>query len=103
MHSVRFVNNWLERKCSFMHRVRARSLARAVEALLGGGKLSLTHLGRWLPGASYEKHRIKSVDRLLGNRHLHGERREVYRRLAHELLGGSQRPVIVVDWSDGCQ
>jgi hypothetical protein len=101
MHSLRFVNNWLERKCSFVHRARARSLGRAVEALLGGGKLSLTHLGRSLSGPSYEKHRIKSVDRLLGNRHLHGERLEVYRRLAHELLRGSQRPVIVVDWSDG--
>lgn len=101
MHGLRFINNWLERKCSFMHRTRARCLARAVEALLSGGKLSLTHLGRWLAGPSYEKHRIKSVDRLLGNRHLHGERLEVYRRLTHELLKGSSRPVILVDWSDG--
>ena len=94
MHSVRFVNNWLMRKCSFMHRARARSLGRAVGALLSGGKLSLTHLGRSLSGASYEKHRIKSMDRLLGNGHLHNERLEVYRRLAGELLSCSQRPVV---------
>ena len=101
MHAVRFVNKWLERKCSFVHRARARVLARTVGALLQGGKLSLTHLGRWLPGSGYEKHRIKSVDRLLGNGHLHRERVAVYRELAHEVLAGSPRPVLVVGWSDG--
>jgi hypothetical protein len=101
MHAVRFVNKWLERKCSFVHRARARVLARTVGALLQGEKLSLTHLGRWLPGLGYEKHRIKSVDRLLGNGHLHRERVAVYRELAHEVLAGSPRPVLVVGWSDG--
>ncbi len=50
---------------------------------------------------SYEKHRIKSVDRLLGNRHLHAERIEVYAALAAEVLSETDRPVLVVDWSDG--
>ena len=101
MHTVRFVNHWLERKCSFMHQARAWSLSRTVGGLLRGGKLSLTHLGRSLVADSYEKHRIKSVDRLLGNRHLHAERIEVYAALARELLSDTPTPVLVVDWADG--
>ena len=101
MHTVRFVNRWLERKCSFMHQVRARSLSRTVDGLLRGGKLSLTHLGRSLVAGCYEKHRIKSVDRLLGNPHLHAERIEVYAALAREMLLATPTPVLVVDWADG--
>jgi hypothetical protein len=75
-------------------------LVRVVRALLAGGKLSLTHLGRSLSGPARVKHQIKAVDRLLGNRHLQRERDGIYRALAKTLLFGSNRPVIVVDWSD---
>jgi len=71
-----------------------------VRALLTGGKLSLTHLGRSLDGAAQTKHQIKAVDRLLGNRHLHGERDGIYQAIARSLLLGNKRPVIIVDWSD---
>jgi hypothetical protein len=65
-----------------------------------GGKLALTHLGRSLNGAAKEKHQIKAVDRLLGNRHLHSERDAIYAAIARTLLLGNLRPVVIVDWSD---
>jgi hypothetical protein len=38
-------------------------------------------------------------DRLLSNRHLHREREQIYADMARWLLR-SERPVIVIDWSD---
>ena len=82
------------------HRMRERSLLRTVEALVLGAPLSVTALGRERGGASEEKHRIKAVDELLRNRHLHRERLGIYRQMAHRVLCGERSVVIAVDWSD---
>jgi hypothetical protein len=100
MHSIILLQRWLERNTAFMHRRRAASLTAVVGGLLRDGKLTLSHLGRAVCGASHAKHKIKRVDRLLGNSHLHRERAAVYRALAQWLLRGVERPVILVDWSD---
>jgi hypothetical protein len=100
MHSTRLLQRWLERNTAFMHRCRAASLTAVVGGLLRGGRLTLSHLGRALCGASHTKHKIKRVDRLLGNSHLHREHTAIYRALAQWLLRGVEQPVIVVDWSD---
>lgn len=71
-----------------------------VDALLQGKKLSVTGLGRSMPGAGYEKHQIKKADRLIGNTQLNQERPLIYRALAHLLIGQFRQPVIHVDWSD---
>ncbi|HEY9153558.1 MAG TPA: IS4 family transposase [Opitutaceae bacterium] len=99
MHT-KFLSQWLSNRTVVGHATRAAALVRVVRALLTGGKLSLTHLGRSLEGAAQTKHQIKAVDRLLGNRHLHGERDGIYRAIAQSLLIGNKRPVIIVDWSD---
>ena len=57
------------------HRARENALLKLVNALLDGGKLSVTELGRHRAGSAYEKHHIKAADRLLANRHLHAEER----------------------------
>ena len=100
MHALRLLENWLERNAVIGHRARVHALVRVVDALLSGGKLALTHLGRHRGGRAFVKHHIKAVDRLLGNRHLHRERHGVYRALARTVLGGVARPVILVDWAD---
>src|SRR5262245_51662698 len=100
MHAVQFLSQWLRVKAVIPHAARSAALVRVVRALLACGKLSLTHLGRSLPGAARVKHQIKAVDRLLGNQHLHRERDGIYRAIAQTLLWGNKRPVIVVDWSD---
>lgn len=100
MHPVRLVQKWFERNIAFMHCTRAAALVSAVAGLLRGGTVTLTHLGRALGGAGHTKHKIKRVDRPLGNRRLHGEQRLVYAAFAAWLLNGIERPAIVVDWSD---
>lgn len=99
MHT-KLLSQWLGDRTVVGHATRAAALVRVVRALLTGGKLSLTHLGRSLDGGAHTKHQIKAVDRLLGNRHLHGELDGIYRAIARTLLIGNKRPVIIVDWSD---
>jgi len=85
-----------------VERVDLRRLAvvlALVDALLAGGRLSLTALGRALASDAAPKHRIKRVDRFLGNRHGRRERVLFYSALARRLLGQSRRPVVLLDWT----
>ena len=100
MHAMSLLEKWLQGNAVIGHQARVAALVRVVGALLSGGKLALTHLGRHRAGRAFVKHHIKAVDRLLGNRHLHQEREGVYRALARSVLGKVARPVILVDWAD---
>lgn len=100
MHVTQFLSRWLSERTLIGHQARAFALVRAVQALVSGSKLSLTHLGRRREGAAHVKHHIKAIDRLLGNERLHAERDGIYRALAASLLHGVREPVVLVDWSD---
>ena len=82
-----------------VHGARMKSLWAATRAAVSGGELWLTALGRHLPSAAKEKHAIKRVDRLLGNRSLLRELPSLYKWLATYIIGCSPRPVVLVDWS----
>jgi hypothetical protein len=62
--------------------------------------LTLTGLARAWPDAERIAGPLKKVDRLLGNRHLQGERAELYAAMTRLLLAALPEPVIVVDWSE---
>jgi len=62
--------------------------------------ITLTGLGRRLFSSAKIKHKIKKVDRLLGNKHLQNKRVEIYRQLSRRLIGKRKTPNIIVDWSD---
>jgi Transposase DDE domain len=97
---AKLLSQWIGNHTVIRHATRATALVRVVGALLTGGRLSLTHLGRSLDSKAHVKHQIKAVDRLLGNQHLHEERNDIYRAIAASLLRGIKRPIILVDWSD---
>ena len=82
-----------------IHAQRRRAVFRAVEGLVDGGGLWLTGLGRALPGACVDKHRIKAADRLLGNAALWRELSAFYRVLFVWLCKHNKRPVVLVDWT----
>ena len=94
------VQQLLEAVCPGMHRVRRASLAASVLGALRGRRLTVTAIGRALPGRTSHKHGIKRADRLLSNRHLHAQRVRHYQGLCRSLIGASSRPVLLVDWSD---
>lgn len=99
MRASRVLQKCLSDSLEPMHRARSRVLLRAVEALIAGRRLTLMDVARSWPGAERVRAPLKAMDRLLGNRHLHAEREQVYAGMAHWLVRSPQ-PVIVIDWSD---
>jgi hypothetical protein len=86
--------------CSgFVHAARLAAVVRSVEGIVQGGRLTPATIGRNLPGSAKPKHGIKSVDRLLGSLHMARDRLFILLALAHRLLRGCARPVILIDWT----
>jgi hypothetical protein len=98
MHVVKLLHKQLEKTCT-IHKKRLSSLFDIVETAMRTQYVTLTGLGRRLPTSTILKHKIKKVDRLLGNKHLQKERIEIYKQLGRLLIGKRIRPLIIVDWS----
>ena len=99
MRASRVLQKCLVRSLEPMHESRSRVLLRSVEGLLAGRRLTLMDVARAWPDAERVRAPLKAFDRLLSNRHLHRERETIYADMARWLLR-SERPVIVIDWSD---
>jgi len=99
MRASRVLQKCLGRSLESMHEARSRVLLRSVEALLASRRLTLMDVARAWPDAERVRAPLKAFDRLLSNRHLHREREQIYADMARWLLR-SERPVIVIDWSD---
>ena len=74
MQTVQFLHAAFAKALPTIHARRLEALMAAVAALLQGRCLTLTALGRSLPGSAWPRHAIKRIDRLLGNRQLQAER-----------------------------
>ena len=99
MRATRILRSILgERLLETIHSVRRSAVFFAVGALMRGGRLSLTGIGRAAVSRVSPKHNVKRVDRLLGNRHLHGERAIFGRALASRLFGNGEA-VVLIDWT----
>lgn len=100
MQGITVLQRYLQTACVALHAKRVEGLFAAVEALILGGRLTVTGLGRALRSGTTVKHAIKRMDRLLSNTRLQGEREQIHAAMIHWLLGAQTQPVIVVDWSD---
>ena len=72
MQVVMIVRRDLKTTCASMPATRLTVLCVAVEALIHGGRLTVTGLGRAGRGRTTVKHTIKRMDRLLSNGQLYG-------------------------------
>jgi hypothetical protein len=99
MQTHRIVARLLDCCSSFMHARRLGALGDIVCSAVCGHWLSLSALACGSARATALRHRIKCVDRLLGNAHLQRERLAVYRALAHCWLSDLPQLLVVVDWS----
>jgi len=68
-----------------------------VTAACMGAQLTLTSLGRWLPGPALRKHSVKRIDRLLGNNRLHLKLAACWAALT--ALPAKGRIVLLIDWT----
>src|SRR5690349_10941622 len=82
-----------------MHASRRKAFLVAVGGLLSGGRAELTAIGRSSERNTTPKHRIKAVDRLLGNESLHEELPALWGVLNHIVLGPCRKLVVLVDWT----
>lgn len=82
-----------------MHAARWQALHDVSVAAVIGKPLSLTGLALGAARPTSVRHRVKCVDRLLGNPHLKDERIAAYAALANMWLSGLPQLLIVIDWS----
>jgi len=99
MHANRIVARILEGVQDWMHCSRWRALRDVACAAASGASVSLTGLALRTTRPTVLRHRVKCVDRLLGNTHLATERQAIYAALARQWLSGLPQLLIVVDWS----
>ena len=86
-------------ECSAVaHAARLGAVVKAIEESHRAGGCRQRRSGRNLPGGGRPKDGIKCVDRLLGNPHLARDRLFLL-AVAHRLLRGWARPIILVDWT----
>lgn len=100
MHAKRIVGLMLEGCLSCLHGRQEEAIEAGVTAAIRGGRLSLSGLAQRVEGDVALRHRVKRMDRLLGNVAIHGKRAEIYGALAARWLNGIDNVLIVVDWSD---
>lgn len=87
------------KKSVSMHSKRLDSLMCAVNAGMKDRCVTVTGLGRRLQMNIKVKNKIKKIDRLVGNHHLHNETPAIYSSMANLVLGSKKRPIIIIDWS----
>lgn len=78
----KLLQNALELSCPSIHDARLSAVLDVAQALQKSKNLSLSAMGRALPGNSDIKHKVKKVDRLEGNKHLHHEVGGLYQGLS---------------------
>jgi hypothetical protein len=81
------------------HQYRQNAILDATIALVHGASLTLTSIGRFLPGSAQVKNKIKRVDRLLGNTSLHHDIPMIFNNIISLLTQRLSWCVIAVDWS----
>jgi len=100
MHARKIVDGFLGACLSCLHAKQAEAVKVAVCSALEGGRLSLSQLARSTTSATAMRHRIKRIDRLLGNKALHAARAAIYHGVAEQWLAGIAQVLVVIDWSD---
>ncbi len=100
MNAKQVLSKCLSLVTPMMHKARRKSLYTATESSMNGGSISVTGLGRDIDSKAMEKHKIKRVDRLCTNTHLHRDIEFIYSHMAYLLVGNMEKPIIHIDWSD---
>lgn len=95
--------NYFHNALSSIHATRAMSLFETCWSLTKQADLTITSLGCHKDGNAYVKHKIKSVDRLVGNPKLHAEISTIYKEFFQPFIACTSVLFIIVDWSGCCR
>ena len=72
------LHSHLSEYCPGIHAKRLQAVMDVAIGLQHSQELSISAIGRYLQSDIRVKHRIKRVDRLLGNKHLYSELADIY-------------------------
>lgn len=86
MTAITLLHQHLNEFCPEIHTTRLQSVMDVAAALQSSQSLSLTAIGRQLESETDIKHRIKKVDRLIGNQHLYNELSNLYSGMSDYLF-----------------
>lgn len=100
MDARKMVDGMLHDCLLSLHAKLAEAVKAAVGGALRGGRLSLSQLARSVESATAMRHRVKRMDRLLGNASLQSVRADIYREVSTRWLAGVDNVLVVIDWSD---
>lgn len=86
MNANKLLHQHLTETCPDIHNIRLQSIMDVAQGLQRSQNLSLSAIGRGIDNTSKVKHKIKKVDRLESNTHLHDELGQLYRGLSSYVL-----------------
>jgi len=81
MQHTELLYSILEKSGAIKHKGRLKSVMAAVSSVMSGANLDLTSMGRYMNKEIKPKSKIKEIDYLLGNGHLHKERLFIYKAI----------------------
>jgi hypothetical protein len=99
MQHSQLLHNILEKSCAIKHKTRLKSVITAVESVMLGANLGVTSMGRHMEKDIKPKNKIKEIDYLLNNGHLHNERFNIYKAMNAWIIGQERLLFIAIDWS----
>lgn len=100
MNIQEILRDVLTEECPSIHNSRLNAVLDVSEGLSQSQNLSMAAIGRKLCGEAKVKHKIKKVDRCLGNKHLHKELHQLYKGLSYfifEHIRHLKENAIVID------
>ncbi|QLR44117.1 IS4 family transposase [Enterobacter sp. RHBSTW-00994] len=99
MPASQVCHKFFSQSLNSIHQYRKNALLDMTVALTRGASLSLTSIGRYLPGPARVKHKIKRVDRHLNSDLMFSDIPSVYQQPVSRLTHSLSVCVIAVDWS----
>lgn len=98
-----FCHNLLHKSLPWLHKKTRTSIENHVKSVLGGkANLSLSSVGRHLPGKAHVKHKINMCWRFLSNKKLHEATGAIYKSVFASLFTSLNELLIAVDWTGCC-
>ena len=99
MQLMRLLHTFFKKECPNVHKIRLNNLINASKTLIETNCLSVTSIGRNLPGKAQERSNIRKMDRFVSNKHLANEVVGFYQVMNQYLLPSSGDVWIHVDWT----
>jgi hypothetical protein len=99
MQHTELLHSILEKSGAIHHKGRLKSVMAAVSSVMSGANLDLTSMGRYMNKDIKPKSKIKEIDYLVNNGHLHRERPFIYKAINEWVIGQEKLLFIAIDWS----